>query len=59
MLNSSFSTKDVHTNDKNGVMYARFDIFAVSPDSSAIIHIVLATAIVKIPFHATPVFVQH
>ena len=40
ILNSSFNTNHIHTIDKNGVMYARFEIFTVSPIFSAIAHAV-------------------
>ena len=53
-FNFSFKIKKVHTSERNGVMYARLEIFAVLPDSSAITQRVFAIAIVKMPFHANP-----
>ena len=44
----------VHVSDKKGVIYARFDIVAVLPDSSAMAHVVLAVAMENIPFQPNP-----
>ncbi len=50
----SFKNIPVHTSDKNGVMYARFEILAVLPSDSAIAHSVVAIAIVVSPCHKNP-----
>ena len=47
----SSSTMNVHTSDKNGVIYARFDIFAVFPYDNANTQARFAKAIVATPLH--------
>ena len=54
ILKLSFNIKAVHINDKNGVMYAKFEILAVSPFSSANAQEVKAVADVNIPIQVNP-----
>ena len=54
MEKGSFNIRLVQTSAKKGVMYARLDILAVSPDCSAMTQRVFASAMVNIPFHRKP-----
>ena len=53
-LNFSLNISAVHIRDKNGVIYAKFEIFAVSPFSNANAQEVKAVADVNIPIQVNP-----
>ena len=50
----SLSNKDVHTKDKNGVIYAKLEIFAVLPPDNAKIQHMVGIAKDSTPLKASP-----
>ena len=50
----SFKKRDVHTNDKKGVIYARLEIFAVLPPDNAKIQHIVGMAKDSTPLNVSP-----